>query len=242
MMPGRACLPVVLAALLLVLGACTGTSAPPSLLPVAREPLPPARTAGATDYRIDATRSQLRVLVHRGGPLAALGHNHVIVDDALAGWIRLGQPFEASAFYLELAPGDFVVDPPEARAQEGADFAEPVDDDARTGTRRNMLRAGQLDAADFPQILVRSVSVQRPVKGASIATLRVTVAGHTRLLTLPFTLQQDGDALRVSVQVPLRQTALGLEPLKVLMGQLQVEDGLELKLRILALPVQPGAG
>jgi polyisoprenoid-binding protein YceI len=240
-MRSRACLRFVLAAVLLGLTACTGTSAPPALLPVAREPLPPARPPGATDYRIDPARSQLRILVHRGGALAALGHNHVIVDDALAGWIRSGQTVETSALYLELAPADFVVDSPDARAQEGPEFTEAVDDEARAGTRRNMLRAGQLHVADFPLILVRSATVRRPSQGPSLATLRVTIAGHTRLLTLPFTLERDGDLLHISADFALRQTQLGLEPLKVLMGQLQVEDELQLKLRLTALPVQPGA-
>jgi polyisoprenoid-binding protein YceI len=230
------------AAVLLALAACTGTSAPPPLAAVAREPLPPARTAPGSDYRIDAAHSQLRILVHRGGTLAALGHNHVIVDDALGGWIRLARPFESSAFYLELAVADFVVDPPAARAEEGPDFAEPVDDDARAGTRRNMLRAGQLDAAVTPLILMRSVTLQQPARGSPLATLRISIAGHTRLLTLPFTLAADGATLHISADFPLRQTALGLEPLKVLMGQLQVEDELQLKLRITALAVQPGAG
>ena len=235
------CRAVTLAITLLAVAACTGRPAPAALAPVAPDPVPPVAVPGAVDYRIDPTRSQLRVLVHRGGALAALGHNHVIVDEQLTGWIRLAAQFETSAFYLQLAPEDFVVDPPAARAEEGADFAEPVDDDARAGTRRNMLRPNQLDAVNHPLVLVRSVGVQRRGQDGLLATLRVTVAGHTRLLTLPCLLDRDGQELRVSADFPLLQSALGLLPLKVLMGQLQVEDELQLKLRLTAMAVQPPA-
>ena len=43
-------------------------------------------------------------------------------------------------------PWGFEVDLPEARANAGVEFAAPVPDDARAGTRRNMLRAEVLDA------------------------------------------------------------------------------------------------
>src|SRR5260370_42498858 len=41
--------------------------------------------AGAAAYSIDSAQSELRLLVHRAGPLARLGHNHVILNRAIGG-------------------------------------------------------------------------------------------------------------------------------------------------------------
>jgi polyisoprenoid-binding protein YceI len=237
----RAAVPALLAALAAALTACTGTSAPPALLPVAAEAEPPAAAPrGATDYRIDSAHSQLRILVHRGGPLAAVGHNHVITDEALSGWLRAAAEPRGGALYLQFSPEDFVIDPPAARAEEGADYAEPVDDDARAGTRRNLLRPTQLNVAEFPWVRVRGDAAERDAHGGWLAQLRVTIAGHTRLLDLPFTVARDGDALLIRADFRVTQTSLGLTPLAVLAGQLRVEDELQVKLQLRATPLQPG--
>lgn len=232
----------LLVALLAVLAvACTRVPGPAALKPVEESPRPPSRAAlpGAVDYRIDSAQSQLRVLVYRSGPLAALGHNHVIVDSAISGWIHAASRIQDSSFYLQLAPGDFVVDPPAARAEEGPDFAAVISDEARAGTRRNLLGPAQLDAQQFPAIRMQSVSIQRGAAGAGpAATLRITIAGRTRLLTLPFTFEREANTLHVGADLRLNQTALGLEPLRVLLGQLQVQDEMHLKLDIRALADQ----
>ncbi len=226
-----------LASAVILTSSCTGVPvpAPAPLAPVLPGSAPPpARTAGSVDYRIDATRSELRVLVYRGGSLAALGHNHVIVDSAISGWVRSGEALRDSSFHLQLAPADFAIDPPAARAQEGADFADEVADEARAGTRRNLLSGAQLDADSFPLILVESVSVQG-AGNAATATFRITVAGRTRLATAPFTFDRNPGSVRVRADFRLRQSALGIEPLRVLLGRLQVEDEMHLKLELLAV-------
>ena len=48
-------------------------------------------------YRIDAAQSELRVLVYRAGPLARFGHNHVMVNRAISGWVDADGPPGGSA-------------------------------------------------------------------------------------------------------------------------------------------------
>jgi hypothetical protein len=238
----------VLAPLLVLIASCTGVPAPSVLPPViAGEALPPiAKPAGAVDYRVDAARSELRVLVYRGGSLASLGHNHVVTDNALAGWIRTARLAKDSAFYLQLAPADFLVDPPAARALEGADFAEQVSDEARAGTRRNMLGAALLSADRFPLIGIHGVGIlglsarggDAQGTGPASATFRITIAGRTHLVTAPFTFERHAGWLQVAADFRLRQTELGLEPFRVLLGGLQVEDEMHLKLTVVAVADQ----
>jgi hypothetical protein len=228
-----------LAPLILLFAACTHVSAPPAMPPVAAgQRLPPAgKPGGSVDFRIDTEHSELRVLVYRGGSLARLGHNHVIQSHGLSGWVRAAKMSKDSSFYLQLAPADFLIDEPAARTEEGADFAEEVEDEARTGTRRNMLGGSLLDADRNPLILIQSVRVEGTgplIGGATTATVRITIAGRTREVSAPFAFELQPESLHVTADFRLSQSALGLTPVNALLGGLQVEDEMHLKLDIRA--------
>lgn len=193
---------------------------------------PPAEPGA--HYRIDPTRSELRVLVHRAGPMAALGHNHVLSTRSIQGWALFdGTPAHA-AFFMSLPVASFVVDDPALRAAEGADFAEPVGEDARSGTRHNLLGPAVLDASRFPAITLRSVRIE---SGAGVleATVAIEVAGHESQALVPFALDASAPGrLAAEGAVTLRQSALGLTPFSVFLGALRVEDDLRIEFRIAA--------
>jgi hypothetical protein len=190
--------------------------------------------SGAHVYRIDADRSELRVLVYRAGPMARFGHNHVLINRALDGTVMLGLPRAASSFSFTVPVADFVVDEPQSRQQEGADFPGEIPDDARSGTLHNMQSPALLDAAEFPVITVDSVAVTEAPAGM-IATLAVKVAGHESRIDAPFALEGDAHTLVASGSMDLRQSALGLKPFSILLGALQVEDTMRVKFQITAV-------
>jgi hypothetical protein len=72
---GRARAGIALTALALLAACAPAGRAPPPAERV--QPGAPAAAAGSR-FRIDAARSELRILVYRAGPLARLGHNHVL--------------------------------------------------------------------------------------------------------------------------------------------------------------------
>jgi hypothetical protein len=191
-------------------------------------------------YHVDGTQSELRVLVRRAGPLARLGHNHVMVNRALRGAVIVADAPDGSAFWLDAPAAGFTVDDAAARADEGPDFAAEVPDDAKSGTLQNMLGAAVLDAAEFPQIEVKSVAVLSPsgadAPGALRATVAISIAGHESRIDVPFNLQSDADQLSASGTVDLRQTDLGLTPYSLMLGALQVQDAITVKFKIVALP------
>ena len=132
-------------------------------------------------YRVDENQSELRILVFRAGPLARLGHNHVVVNRAIRGSVNLadaaGAPDGAgtSAFSLIVPVAGFVVDDAQARREEGSDFSAEVPDDARTGTLHNMLSTAVLDADEFPAITINGVNVAAP-QGADSTMMTAAVA------------------------------------------------------------------
>ncbi len=198
--------------------------------------LPP----GARLYRIDGGASMLQVLVYRAGALAALGHDHVITNVSLDGWIVAAHPVAASSFQVDIPTGRFIVDDDAARRAAGADFTPPVPAQAREGTRAHMLGPALLDAARYPSIVVRSVAIRR--SGPSFeAAVEIRIAGRKADLTVPFTLSRSRDRLAAGADFTVRQTALGLTPYSVMLGALRVRDQIRLSLRIVAIAQRPRA-
>ena len=170
--------------------------------------------------------------------MAALGHDHVIVNRALEGWVSaVGAPAAGSpagaAFFLSIPAAGFVVDEAAARAQEGADFTDEIGEDAKAGTLHNMLSPAVLDAESHASITVQSVSIET-VPGGAHATMRISVAGHESSLVEPFTVDTAAGGLHAQALFTLRQTALGLTPFTALLGALRVDDQVRVKLDLFA--------
>lgn len=194
--------------------------------------IPPPPT-GPGIYAIDPAQSEVRLLVYRAGPMARLGHNHVITHRAVGGWIKFTGNPTAAMFALSLPVADFVVDNAGARALEGTDFFEEVTDDAKEGTQHNMLGAALLDAGQYPTITLVSVSVTQKAPGM-IATMTLRIAGHESTLLVPFLVATGAGQISASGIVKLRQSALGLKPFSIMLGALQVQDEFTVKFTLMA--------
>jgi hypothetical protein len=169
--------------------------------------------------------------VYRAGPLARLGHNHVMVNRALTGRVQIGDSISSTVFSVKLAAAAFAVDDAQARAEEGDDFSGEIPEDAKAGTRRNMLGAAVLNAEEFPDITVTSVALSGSLAAAT-AELEISAAGHRSTISVPLTLQAEAHHVIAAGSMELRQTALGLAPYSLLGGALQVQDAMQLKFKI----------
>lgn len=222
------------AALVFSLAACTA----PRPRPVPQLPKAQAASVQALpapgEYQIDTAQSELRLLVYRAGPLAHLGHNHVMVNRNVTGGVQIADGISASSFFISVPASAFTVDDSQARAEEGGDFAGEVPEDAKTGTRRNMLGAAVLNATANPEVTVKSVALTGSLDALS-ADLEINAAGHTSKISAPFVLQGDAHQLTASGSIELRQTALGITPYSLLGGALQVRDAMQLKFTITVL-------
>ncbi len=227
------------ATLALTLAACGAAKLRPSAPPGGAAPQRPSTPADV--YRIDPAHSELRVLVYRAGPLASLGHDHVIVNRSIGGWVQFGGAAAAASFSLSVPAAGFIVDDAAVRRDEGPQFAEEISDDAKTGTLRNMLSPAVLDAGGFPAISIRSVAVTE-TRGAFEAKLSVNVAGHDSTLVVPFSLERSSGRLITSGALTLRQSELGLIPFSVFLGALRVQDEMRVKFNLVAVAGGQGAG
>jgi hypothetical protein len=207
--------------------------------PAMGEGVEPARPpAGAAAYSIDSAHSELRLLVYRAGPMARFGHNHVILNRAIGGWVDAAARPESASFSLYVPVADFVVDDARARSEEGQDFSAEVPEEAKSGTRHNMLGAALLDAERFPIMTLTSVGIAQdptlPESGNLVATLTVGLAGHESTLVVPFLLTISPDRISAAGTAVLRQSDLGLTPISAMLGALQVQDEITVKFKFVA--------
>ncbi len=208
---------------LIALAALTCSCAqPPRPGPPAPPVAPVAAPAGPYHgYEIVSSRVELRV--YRDGPMASLGHNHLITSDALTGTIQLREPARDSTFSFELPLASLVVDDPAARSTAGPDFAKEVPQADRDATRRNMLGAALLDAERQPVMRLTAQSLEGgPVE--YIAEVRVGLRGEERIVSVPLSVQVDGDRLSAHAGFKLHHADLGLTPFTVAFGALRVRD------------------
>jgi polyisoprenoid-binding protein YceI len=147
-----------------------------------------------------------------------------------------------ATFEIKVPLADLTVDEASLRAQEGEDFSATVPDSARDGTRRNMLGEALLNAQLFPEIVLRSESIERGANGQLEAHVRAEVRQAPHSIVIPLQYQLHSGQLSVSGELPLRQTDLGLTTFSALLGALQVEDEMRVKFRLVARRVPTSSG
>jgi len=194
--------------------------------PAPAQPVSAVRPPGTTPYQLDPNASQIWLYLHADGPMAKVGHSHVITTRGLRGTVWLHPQAEHSGCEMELPVAAFVVDDPQERAAAGGDFAEPLDESARSGTREHMLGDRQLAAAQYPKV---SLQCQRITAGADGVTveLAVTLRDHTSRLSVPVQWQLTGNTLEAHGKFSFTQTSVGLEPYSLLLGALRVSDQID---------------
>ncbi len=190
---------------------------------------------GDTTFAIDSDNSTLRVYVGRAGPLARMGHNHVVHSNGLTGVINLASDLEESSASFELPLSSFIVDEQSERDRAAADQREGFDTQpgrrAIEGTRRNMMSEDVLNEELFPTISanISTVSVLEEQWRFNIA---LNISGNTVELELPAEVNVSEGNINVSASFSLQHEDLGLSVFTALGGSLRVAERLDFELEI----------
>jgi hypothetical protein len=219
-----------------VVGACAPHKPTPTA-PVGIEPpgFPPAvytKARPGTVYRIDPARSRLELKVYRAGPLASLGHNHVI-DGTLDGWLYLPDDRRAAQADLYVRVADLVVDAPASRRAAGEKFATTPSAQDIAGTRANMLGDQLLQAGQFPFLIAHVVPRQVDADSAEL-TLALTVRDHTAHIPVIAAWHRHGDEITADATFSVTHSMLGLEPFSTLGGALRVDQTIDAQVAVVA--------
>lgn len=229
-MPGRSAILAVLCAI--ALSACQ--TLPSAGTATVAAPASVTASLNGKRYIVDPQSSEIRLLVYRDGPMARVGHNHVIVG-RVRGEFRVSDTAAVSGFSIEIPVESLQADAPALRAEEGNEFAATVSDQARKGTRDNMLGEDVLDAAHFPLIRIESDKLLGPRWNPNV-NARITVRGKTSALKFPAAVFEQPGSLTVIAAFRILQSELGMKPYSILGGALTVRDAIDVRVRLVARP------
>ena len=187
--------------------------------------------AAARRYVIDSQRSQVLVLAYRDGPMAHLGHNHVIAVRELSGSVVLTDEPTQTSFTMDFPVESLSVDDPALRASLGADFQSTVDEAAVAGTRDHMLGASLLNSKQYPTIHLQSRQIHNAADGLHAVT-GIVVRDTSSQADIPVSLQSSDDDLTASGEFDLTHSQLGLTPYSVALGALRVAERMHVRYRL----------
>lgn len=199
----------------------------------------PAASGATSDarYVIDSAQSDVRILVFKGGAMARLGHNHVISSKNVTGTISLQEDVTRSQIEIHMPTQSLIVDDAKARSLEGPDFSAAVDQDARDGTKKNLLREEVLDGAHHPEVVLRSVGVTG-TQAKPHLTMQIAIKGVQREVPVDAAVVVAGDRVTATGEFAIKQTDFKMKPFSVAMGAIRVEDQLKIKFSIVGLKQQ----
>ncbi|MGC2047487.1 MAG: YceI family protein [Gallionella sp.] len=184
-----------------------------------------ARESGKKILRVASAQSLVVIEVHRAGPAAWLGHDHVVASHNLSGYVSMAEGLADLLVSLE----HLVVDEAELRTEAGFN-TQPSQEDIEA-TRRNMLKE-TLDSERFPYAYIH---IARLDANPTTLNVSITLHGITRNYEIQPKIEADPSGIAVDGRMSFNQSDFGITPLSVLGGALQVQDKLDLRFHIRAL-------
>lgn len=175
-------------------------------------------------FWIDTESSQVRFYLFRGGPLAAKGHNHVMVVKNMDGavFVPANMLEDEMRFDLVFPIEQIEVDPPALRQELGGAFATEIPPEGVRGTREHMLGEKVLDAQRFATIALSSNHVYGELPKLALDTV-IALHGIQRRQWLPATVTINGNRLSATGAFVIDQTEYGIKPFSAMGGALYVE-------------------
>lgn len=160
-----------------------------------------------------AEGSSVRILVGKGGLFRVFGHEHVIETRQIDACAFIDPTGAGGSVTLRIPTASLQVVDPDASEQD------------RTDVQKTM-REEVLEIERYPEVVFISTAVEQ---GQSAESLRVTgdltIHGTTRTAAIPLILTRRGDgSYRVTGGYEFRQTAFGIETVRLLGGTISVKD------------------
>lgn len=190
-------------------------------------------SASSTVYNIDSENSILRVFVGRAGPLARLGHNHVVHTRDLSGEIELASnPMDSSAAF-SFPVSSFVVDDQSERDRAGDGFESQPGESAIEGTRENMMGEDVLNGDVFGTIAIAASPVSITDTQWQLA-VDINFQDSTFSQQIPAQVTVAESQIDVTATFTLEHEDLGLSPFSALGGSLRVAESIDFELQVRA--------
>lgn len=189
----------------------------------------------AAAYTIDSDSSNLRIFVGRAGPLARMGHNHVVLTSDITGEIMLASEPENSTASFSIPVTSFSVDDQSERDRAAEAMREGFDTQpgrrAIEGTRENMLGTDVLNVSFFPTISA-NITTDSVSDDQWEFTIELDIKGNNVSLDLPAQVFVNDSNIVVHAEFSLNHADLGMSVFTALGGSLRVAEQLDFELHI----------
>lgn len=178
------------------------------------------------DFVVDAAKSSVLIQVGKSGLFSFAGHTHLVKATHIQGEVHATpDDLSQSRVSLSFDTAGLQVD----------ETGEPKGDAAKV--QEAMLGPRVLDASRFPTVAFKSKAVS--AKSASAGAYDLSLSGElslhgvSRNLVLPLRVEIDGDTLKATGRLVLRQTQFGIDPVSVA-GVVKVKDEITVEYAIVA--------
>jgi len=174
-------------------------------------------SARAQQHAIDVQKSKLTIRVYKSGVFAAFAHDHEIAASILSG----------SAEISDHASVELEVD---ARALRVMDPDTPTKD--RSEIQKTMLGPEVLDSERFPDIVFQSTAVEPNGPERWVVHGNLTLHGQSQ----PVTVDVLCEAGHYTGHATIKQTNLGIKPVRVAGGTVKVKDEVRIEFDVQLAP------
>ena len=195
-------------------------------------------------YEVDTARSEIAVVVFKGGAASMLAHDHVVRAARWQATLDVSVDPVALAADVRVDATGLEIDEPDARARYGLDGA--LSDGDRAQVRATMLGAGQLDVARYPEIRFTVAEIDRVADAGGAATVagggafrlagELHLHGRTKRVSLPLAITRDGDAFTARGRLRVKQSDFGIAPYSAFLGAVRTQDEVEIAFTLVAVP------
>jgi polyisoprenoid-binding protein YceI len=200
--------------------------------------------AHGAPYAVDTARSEIAVVVFKGGAASMLAHDHVVRAARWQATLDVSVDPVALAADVRVDATGLEIDEPEARTRHGLDGT--LSDGDRATVRATMLGAGQLDVARYPEIRFSAAEIDRAADPGGAGTAAAGGAfrlagelhlhGRTKRVSLPLAIARDGDAFTARGRVRVKQSDFGITPYSAFLGAVRTQDEVEIVFILVAVP------
>jgi hypothetical protein len=191
-----------------------------------------ARLSREPVYKINKEDSVVIIRVFRGGKMAHLGHDHIVVSRDIQGFVLWGGELQQRRADLYIPLNALVVDDATLRDRYAMESSLSATDIKKT--RYNMLAS--IGALRYPFVVVSLTPVSL-VQSALVVEASISLNGVTRISTVSVDARLNNTRLRFAGSFSIKQSDYGIEPFSTLGGLLAVEDQLDIRFEIYASSV-----
>ena len=198
-----------------------------------------AQDVTSKSYIVNTEDSYIHIYTGVAGLGRALAHSHLIAIRDINGEAHLDE--EMARASLAFSPSNFLVDDDSERAKAADDsFREPVSENIKIGTKKNMLSELVLDADSHPEIILRISTPRSEVDEAqtfgrnTAFIVEINFKGVPYTMALPAQLEISETSITASGDFSLDHSDIGLKPFSAAGGLARVAESLRFEFEIVA--------